>query len=200
MSQPIIDTAFPAKAREIMGKNFLGLPEVRSGFSILLDPEVFLAIPFSEETLRAKKDTHVLIAGASLSLNDIRKIADDDFFDTDWYRREPFANNKMVSARWYLLRKEPVMESRSKTYDQQSALLAKDEEVPFACEVAYMVILKWLTHHERLLSDVYVHSQDKDSAGYRVRVGRFDSGGFYVRNFRDGDRDGILGLASSRKA
>ena len=29
----------------------------------------------------------------------------------------------------------------------------KEEEVPFACEVTYMVILYWLTHRERLLPD-----------------------------------------------
>ena len=133
---------------------------------------------------------------APLSVNEVRKIADSDFYDTDWYNREPFANDKKVSVRWYLLRKEPVPESRSKTYDQQTALL-KEEEVPFACEVTYMVILYWLTHRERLLPDVYVRCQDKDSDGRRVYVGDFDSDGFVVDSYWDDGRYDDLGLASS---
>lgn len=69
--------------------------------------------------------------------------------------------------------------------------------MPFACEVTYMVILYWLTHRERLLPDVYVRSQDKDSDGDRVRVGDFDSDGFNVGNYWDDLRGEGLGLASS---
>lgn len=177
---PIPDSDSQSRARAIMGKNFLGLEEVRKGFGIALPVQQLAEIPFSEETLRQCKDTHVLVAGSALSVNEIRKLADDDFYDTDWYRREAFANEKKVGVRWYLLRKEPVPESRSKTYDEQTALLTKEEEVPFACEMTYMVILYWLTHRERLLPDVYVRCQDKDSGGLRVYVGYFDSDGFNV--------------------
>ena len=147
---PIPDTESQAKARAIMGKYFLGLEEVRRGYGGVHTEKqrcLLAEIPYNEEMLHACKDTHVLVAGSVLSLNDIRKLADSDFYDTNWYNREPFANDKKVSVRWYLLRKEPVPESRSKTYDQQTALL-KEEEVPFACEVTYMVILYWLTHRE----------------------------------------------------
>jgi hypothetical protein len=196
MATSVSDTPLQARARAIMGKNFLGLEEVRRGYGIALNPKQLAEIPFSEETLRACKDTHVLIAGCALSINEIRKLADSDFYDTDWYNREPFANDKKVSVQWYLLRKEPVPESRSKTYDQQTALL-KEEEVPFACEVTYMVILYWLTHRERLLLDVFVRCQDKDSDGDRVVVGGFDSDGFGVHGYWDGVRHDCLGLASS---
>lgn len=193
---PIPDSESQAKARSIMGKNFLGLEEVRTGFGLALDPQQLAKIPFSEKTLHACKDTHVLVAGAPLSVNEVRKIADSDFYGTDRYRREPFANEKKVSVRWYLLRKEPVPKSRSKTYDQQTALL-KDEEVPFVCEMTYMVILYWLTHRERLLPDVYVRCQDKGSDGFRVGVGDFGSDGFDVGYYWDDSRNDDLGLASS---
>jgi len=194
---PIPDSESQAKARAIMGKNFLGLEEVRRGYGVALPVEQLAEIPFSEETLQACKDTHVLVAGAQLSVNGIRFIA-SDFYDTDWYNREPFANDNKVSVRWYLLRKEPVPESRSKTYDQQTALL-KEEKVPFACEVTYMVILYWLTHRERLLPDVYVRCQDKDSDGDRVGVGVFGSGKFGVGGGWGDGRYDSLGLASSRE-
>ncbi len=193
---PIPDSNCQAKARSIMGKNFLGLEEVRRGYNVALNPEQIAEIPFSEETLQARKDTHVLVAGAQLSMNEVRKFADSDFYDTDWYNREAFANDKKVSVRWYLLRKEPVPESCSKTYGQQTALL-KQEEVPFACEMTYMVILYWLTHRERLLPDVYVRCQDKSSDGDHVEVGFFRSDGLYVCHYWDDERAGDLGLASS---
>ena len=193
---PIPDSESQAKARSIMGKNFLGLEEVRRGYGIALPVEQLAEIPFDEETLQACKDTHVLVAGSALSVNEVRKLASDDFYDTDWHNREPFATTKKVTVRWYLLRSAPVPESRNKTYDQQTALL-KEEEVPFACEMTYMVILYWLTHRERLLSDVYVRCQDKDSGGSRVVVGNFGSVGFVVGNYWDDGRSAYLGLASS---
>ncbi|MDB4978532.1 MAG: hypothetical protein JWM56_718 [Candidatus Peribacteria bacterium] len=197
ISDPILDTAVQSRARAIMGKNFLGLEEVRRGYGIALDSEPLAEIPFSEETLQACKDTHVLVAGSALSVNEIRKIADSDFYDTDWYKREPFANDKKVSVRWYLLRSAPVPESRNKTYDQQCSLLTKEEEVPFACEMTYMVILYWRVYCERLLPDVYVRCQDKDSISYRIVVGNFDSGGFDVVRYWDDVRFDACGLASS---
>lgn len=69
--------------------------------------------------------------------------------------------------------------------------------MPFACEVTYMVMLYWLTHRERLLPDVYVRCQDKDSHGYRVNVGYFTFGGFNVDDYWDDLRSDLLGLASS---
>lgn len=187
------------KARAIMGKNFLGLDEVRRGYSVALNPEQLAEIPFKEETLQACKDTHVLVAGAPLSLNEVRKIAASDFYNIEWCSQEPFATTRKVTVRWYLLRKGPVPESRNKTYDQQIALLMKGEEVPLACEVTYTVILYWLTHRERLLPDVYVRCQDRDSGGDDgdgIVVGRFDSDGFQVCHDLDGIRDDVIGLGS----
>jgi hypothetical protein len=130
-------------------------------------------------------------------VNEIRTLAAGDFYNTDWHNRESFANDKKVRVRWHLLRKEPVPESHDKTYDEQTALLKEEEEVPFACEMTYMIILYWLTHRERLLRDVYVRCQDKESDGDRVIVGDFDSAGFGVSLFWDDGRRGDLGLASS---
>jgi hypothetical protein len=187
-------------AAHIMGKNYLGVCCVQRFFHLSYthgELQQLGIIPYSKETLRACKDTHVLVAGAPLSMNGIRRIARSDFYDTDWYDHEAFANDKRLRIRWYLIRKEPVPESRGKTYDQQTTLLTKEEEVPFACEVTYMVILYWLVHGERLLPDVYVRCQEKASDGRRVDVGCFVSDGFTVDRCWD-DRGGDhLGLASS---
>ncbi len=187
------------RAQEILGKNFLDIEHVRQHFFDYTKKQLqqLAEIPFSKETLQACKDTHVLVAGAPLSLNEIRKLAASNFRDNHWYKRQAFTNDKKVSARWYLLRKEPMPKSCGMTYNQQTALLAKEEEVPFACEVVYTVILYWLTYRERLLPKVYVRCQDKDSDGNRVHVGYFDSEGFDVYSFWDDLRHDNLGLASS---
>jgi hypothetical protein len=143
-------------AAQIMDKNMLGPDAAVRHFRVSYTEEELLQfafIPYSEGMLHACKHTHVLFAGAQLSVNEVRKIAASDFYDLDWYSHEPFANDRKVIIRWYLLRKDLVPESRSKSYDEQTALL-KGEEVPLACEMTYLVILYWLTHRERLLSDV----------------------------------------------
>ena len=187
-------------AAEILGAgNMLGILDVERHYRRPYSEHelrALAAIPFSEETLRACKDTHVLVAGAPLSINQMRELADSIFCPGDWCNREPFANDKKVVVRWYLLRKEPVPESRSKTYGQQTALL-KDEEVPFACEMTYLIILHWLTHRERLLPHVFVRCQDKESDGDRVDIGGFGDVGFFLGCYPDSGHENRLGLASS---
>lgn len=187
-------------AAAILGAgNVLGILDVERHFRRPYSEHELRAlatVPFSDETLRQYKDTHVLIAGAPLSVNEMRKLADSIFCPGDWYNREAFATTKKVGARWYLLRKEPVPESRNKTYDEQTALL-KDEEVPFACEVTYLVVLYWLTHRERLLPHVFVRCQDKESDGFRVDIGGFGDLGFFLGCYPDSDCENRLGLASS---
>jgi hypothetical protein len=129
---------FIATARDIMGKNFLGLEEVCNGYAVLYSDDQLLQIleiAYSEERLQACKDTHILFPGYPLSLIDIHRKCGDLFYDNDWYHLEAFANEKKVSVRWYLIRKEPVPGSLGKTYSEQTDLLPKEEEVPFACEV-----------------------------------------------------------------
>lgn len=187
-------------ARGIMGKNFLGREEVRRGYGIAFTDAQLDAlgrIPYSEETLIASRDTHVLVAGAPLSLTEIRERAGGNFSAKDWYTPEPFANEKQVGVRWHLLRKELVPGSLGKAYGEQCLLLTKEEEVPFACEMAYMVILYWLTHRERLLPDLYVRCRDQIAQGNSIDVGGFDARGFHIDSGWDGGRHNFLGLASS---
>jgi hypothetical protein len=199
MATSVSDTPFQARARSIMGKNFLGIGEVMHHFGVKYTAKqiVQLAmIPFDEDMLCAYKDTHVLVAGAQLSVNDIHRIAASDFYNALWYNRESFANDKKVSVRWYLLRKEPVPESLGRTYNEQVSVL-KDDEVPFACEMTYMVILYWLTHRVRLLADVFVRCQDQESNDFRIIVGGFNSDGIAFDLYWDEACNDLLGLASS---
>ena len=133
------------------------------------------------------------------SLNKICKFANGDSYKNDLFRHEAFANDKKVRVRWYLLRKEPVLESINKTYDEQFMLLTNEVAVPFAREMTYIVILYWLTHRERLLPEVWVRCQDKSSDNDRVYIGGLDSDGLGVSHYRCDRCSTPVGLASSRK-
>ena len=61
------------------------------------------------------------------------------------------------------------------------------------------MILNFLATGERLFERVYVRTSDVDSHGDRVNVGDFDDDGLYVDFWYGSIRDGVLGVASSRK-
>lgn len=193
-------------AREIMGKNFFGPQEALKHFGVKAKKQELAAlaeVPFSEEVLQSSKDTHILVAVFPLSLLDVRGIArkvEDKtlFYSQDWYEKQTFAREKGKLG-WHLLRKEPVANSLSKNWEEQQALLSKEEEIPKARIVVYTMVGHFLESGERLFEKVYVRCSDLDSDGDRVRVGDFDSGGLYVGSRWDDRRSDRLGLAVARK-
>jgi hypothetical protein len=190
------------RAKEIMGENYLGPEDAMKHFGVsYTDKELIQLreIPFTEAELEACKKTHILFAGYSLSILDIRNKAKHLFYNQDWYNSQAFATKEKVNLQWYLVRKDEVPNSTSKTWSQQQSLLTSDESVPRACEVVFMVMLYCLVTGKRLLANMYVRCIDLDSGGFRVNVGSFDSGGLSV-SYRSGDYCyGRLGLAAARK-
>ena len=64
--------------------------------------------------------------------------------------------------------------STNKTWDEQQALLANNEETPTAQVMVYTIIGYFLATGERLFEKIYVRCSDVDSGGLRVFVGDFD--------------------------
>ena len=193
-------------AREIMGKNYFGIEEAIKHFGVNPSKQqlAYLSeVPFSEEQLSSCKDTHVLVAVFPLSILDVRtiakKLADQTlFYNQDWYDKQAFAKDK-GEVGWQLVRKEPVANSTSKNWNEQQALLSKDEETPKARIVVYTMVGHFLATGERLFEKVYVRCSDLGSGGRRVRVGRFDARGLRVDRW-DGDyRYDDIGVSSARK-
>jgi hypothetical protein len=194
-------------AREIMGKNFFGIEEAIKHFGVNATKQqlaVLAEVPFSEEVLKSCKDTHVLVAVFPLSILDIRGIVKKQsdltlFYSQDWYDKQAFAKDK-GEVGWQLVRKEPITNSTSKTWNDQQALLSKDEETPTARIVVYTMVGHFLATGERLFEKIYVRCVDLDSGGYRVGVGGFDAGGLVVDPYCwDGSRDDNVGLSAARK-
>ena len=193
-------------AREIMGTNFFGIEEAIKHFGVNPSKQqlAYLAeVPFSEEVLNASKDTHILVAVFPLSILHIRGHARKQsdrtlFYDQDWYNGQSFAKEK-GEVGWQLVRKEPVANSTSKNWNEQQALLSKDEETPKAQVVIYTMIGHFLATGERLFEKVYVRCSDLGSYGNRVFVGFFDDKGLDVYLWRDIRRVDVVGLSASRK-
>ncbi len=191
-------------AREIMGKNFFGVEEAIKHFGVNPSKQQLLAlseIPFAEAILKECNDTHILIAIFPLSILDVRGKVDSKLFCSHgdaWYNKQVFAKEKGEIS-WQLVKKTPVENSVSKTWNEQQALLSKDEEMPSARIVVYTTIGHFLVTNEWLFKNIYVRCSDLDSDGHRVYVGNFDSGRLYIDSVWDDYRDDNLGLASSRK-
>jgi len=190
------------RAREIMDRNFFGVEEAVKHFGVNPTRQQLAAlseIPFSEAVLEQSKDTHVLVAVFPLSILEIRgKVDSKLFYDQSWYNKESFAKER-GEVNWQLVRKTSVDDSTSKDWQEQQALISKDDEMPSARVMVYTIIGHYLATGERLLEHIYVRTSSVDSDGYRVVVGNFDSEGLGVDFCWDGYRSDYLGVSSSRK-
>ncbi len=195
-------TTSQQRAAEIMGRNYHGPDQVAKHFGVRYrDTELtqLAEIPYPEDELRAKKDTHILVAGYPLTTLEIRKRMKRNFYKQDWYENEDFARKTKVRLRWLLLLKTDVPNSRSKTYVEQTALLDPDDETSIFCEVVYGMNIHFAETGGRLHETYYVRCQDVTSHGNRVYVGSFYPEGLDVNAHWDVYRYGDFGLASSRK-
>lgn len=197
-------TTSQKRVREIMGNNFFGVEEAIKHFGV--NPSrrqlaVLGEVPFSDETLTACKDTHVLVAVFPLSILEIcGKIPSGQrlFYNQDWYNKEFFAKNRGEAA-WHLVRKTPVANSTGKMWQEQQVLLSNKEETPVARVMVYTTVGHFLATGERLFEKIYVRTSSGGSDGCYVRVGHFDSEGLRVYDDWDDDCGDNLGVSSARK-
>lgn len=194
------------QTRVIMGRNFFGIEEANKYFQINPSKQqiaTLAEVPFSEETLRACNNTHVLAAVFPLSILDIRdicsKIKDRTLFRVqNWYERQPFAKDE-GGVGWQLVRKKPIADSALKTWNEQQVLLTKDEETPKAQIVVYTIIGHYLATGERLCEHIDVRCVDLDSDGLRTDVGHFGDLGLGIRGTWDDTPGSVVGLSAAKK-
>jgi hypothetical protein len=198
-------------ARDIMGKNYLDLNWGIDTYKVSLRPRQMAymkEVGYSESTLIAYKDTHILAAVMPIAIvgvcakTAVMKLPNGQksfFYKQDWYDRQAFAN-EVGQIEWRLVRKTRVEDSTSKKWSDQQALLdGKVEETPTAQVMVYTIIGHFLNTGERLFEKVYVRTSSLDSGGGRVYVGGMDAYGLVVNNNWDNNTRGNLGVSSSRK-
>lgn len=194
-------TISPERASQIMGSNFFGAEKAIKHLRADPTPQqlaVLSEVSCSEEMLEQSKNSHLLVAIFPLSILEIRGKVDSALFpNQSWYNKESFAK-EYSEANWQLVLKTPLENSTSQNWQEQQALLNKNDEVSSAQVMVYTIIGHYLATGERLFKDTFVRTSSTSSKG-RVDVGRFGSGSLFINPWRDDISHRTLGLATSRK-
>jgi len=183
-----------AKAKKIMGKNFIGpdeLKEISLKFK-LTDPfKIKSKIPniyFDSNFLERVHKDYILILGIpkdkkgeKLTLNKMRSIfgwnpekSEPCFYNQDWYLNEKFSSNKTLSFKWYLIKKTVNKNSCAKRPDEILKLLKKQENFPSAVLTAYTFFSYYfITKGEKLWKHDFIWCSDRDRNGDIVYTGRY---------------------------
>ena len=192
------------RARKIMGKNMFGVEEAIRHFDIKPSRQqlsILSEVPFSEETLQACKNSHVLVAVFPLSILYmlVEMTGKTLLNNQDWSSKEAFVEEK-GKANWQLVKKSEVDNSVHKILSQQLVLLTEDDEVPTARTVVYTTVGHFLATTERLFKNICVRTSTVGPDGNRVRVrfsGKID---IFFYGYSDNDPVANLGIASARKS
>ena len=170
------------KAREILGDSFIGSERIIScaGFPLKMDdiPD----IPFTENEIREKKETHLLILGldsfvdgSPVTIKKMKErfgmdpsVSEPCFYNQDWYDHESFVDMPMKKE-WYFIRKEVYEDSRA----VQPDILLSQYRMPSAVKCVYSFFVSWFTLGIRLWEHDFVWCNDLDHNGDRIYVGKY---------------------------
>jgi hypothetical protein len=188
-------------ARTILGKDFISPEEIATARGVTYTDEQIAkfgdTLPVQEMLEWCRNNDMMLVAGPpkAMSLIDMRPNKDS------WYTREKenFSRNDKVESTWIALRKEPVVNSFSKNWNEQQRLITEPTVVPNIAEAVWGFETYKAARGKYLLSNCYVRTSSIDSDGFLVLVGDFDAGGLHVSYDWDSYRIDYLGVASARK-
>lgn len=209
------------EVREIMGKNFLGIPELASCFSVTEEQlEALGEIPFSDSMLREHARTHMLVAFPGLSILDIdeglRQAGRPDLIGGSMMgviftalkehheersgkpaeeaevQHEAYLTDPGKPA-WLLIQIDPVGDSDQKDWRQQNRKVQKaTHAVPFANQFYFWLKLNCMVNDEWLYEHTYVRTASKGDNKKHVIVGDFDKEeGSSVYVGNDSAQDGV---------
>lgn len=198
-----------ALAQSILGVDFITPEEVtKARPSIVYTDEQITALAESlpsEEMLKWCKDNGFAVMPAppmAMSTLYIREIQSDHFYSRTggWYVDHKFARDDKTSFGWLLIKKTPVQNSTSKTWNEQGKLLPALKKVPNAAEMCWFITTYFEVRDVQLFEDIYVRTSSLDSNGRHVSVGGFVSDGLRISDYwNDGFRSDNIGVASARK-
>ena len=162
----------PEKAKEIMGEqDVLGSEAIEKALNIKLKKEQIPKIPFKKHELeRAKELNQFLVLRTPLTMEKMNELLQTEFeqqnkgkilYDTDRYKNEDFFKKDIPKLQWALTSKEPIPNSTSKNYLEQTELIAdylknqvfKDKELPKQYEQAIEEFNKQKQNIQKLMKD-----------------------------------------------
>lgn len=138
------------------------LEEVEQTFNIRFsatEREGLRVVPFSREILTASLGTHILFPSLPISMSWLLQIHPKCFypFPSPEYKWEGGPAWAMVPlpVRWHLMRLNPLDRSRRKTWEQQKAMLAPEDEVAHAGDMAFASALCQLSRKEFIFTSFF---------------------------------------------
>lgn len=210
-------------ARALMGQNFFGVEEYATLYGVNFSKKQLREVsefPWGEDVLngpcpfnksKAVRETHFAflgvdkLNGSPLTITKFQELhpasGQPKFYSyapSSWYTGHPFAVDKTMKLRWYLLLKDIVPNSTSTNWNNQKAMLPAEYEVPTAVEETAKDLFTQRKTGVYPNLKVYARVDDLSSDGYRVYVGVCHDGGVNVVGWGDDGGDGV-GLGASRK-
>lgn len=186
------------------GINILGVDAAKKISGGIIFPDSFSQnVPFSKDTLRAYKGTHILFAYPGLSVNEICSLVSSYkglggeplFAWQKWFRKEQFADKKEKPG-WYLLQKFHIPLSVNKSFIQQKKIVSGDSDIPSACLLFYAMVAYFFQTSRRLFQNIYAQSSDFDDSGkLRICIGFFGENGPAISFFWDEWKSNFIGIA-----
>lgn len=170
-------------AKTIMGKNFIGVEEIKKMSSVNLNiPDSIPSIPFSRDVLENKKDAYLLILGINsfsnklpVTIRNLRSIFGKDpsikepcFYNQDWYDKEDFIDIPIQTG-WFFVRKTVYENSRAVHPEE----LMRKYSFPTAINCVYAFFIAWETKSIKLWYHDFVWCSDIDHNGDRIYVGKY---------------------------
>ncbi|MCC7522487.1 hypothetical protein IT407_01645 [Candidatus Uhrbacteria bacterium] len=113
-------------AIEILGNDFLGPVAIFKTWNIRLETKDIPPIPFSKEDLeRAKQLNQFLILRIPLTMKEMEEKykGGNAFQNDDWFKEEDFYTKETSKPGWALVSKEPIPDSTSANYLEQTQVI-----------------------------------------------------------------------------
>ncbi|MFA6146363.1 MAG: hypothetical protein WC697_03505 [Patescibacteria group bacterium] len=178
------------QAREIMGKNFIGIKEVERLFSVKLSPEqvrMWGNLQLPSKILEDKRDTHLLALNPEFSILKISKMVKE--IETE--KEKMFFKSKVENLQnqpfilkmepgWFLLEIEGIKDSNKLIFDEQKKFIKEGENIPSVNQVVYGAMAYYLLTKKRLFQKYYVRTSSKNSDGTPIVAGLFDERGMDI--------------------
>ena len=162
-------------------------------------PEILHApCPFHPH--RLVRDTHVGFIGVDrLTLQEFGRLNCPYPSRPDpWYFKEKFATKETMKFQIYLLLREIVPGSESRTFDDQRRMLPSGYDVPYAIAEAVKNYLLYRTLGVRVNPKRYARTASLNSFRIRAAIGAHGVEGCAVTRFTDHYDSEVLGIAASR--
>ena len=174
------------QAKELFGSNFIGWDELKPLFERMELSLSSIRIPdihYSIGDLKKYSKDYILILGMpklgdrKLSIANFREcfgmnpdVSEPCFYNQDWYMNEEFIHDTL-EARWYLLRKEVMENSRTV---QPTELLSENINFPTAILCVYTFFAYYYAVEDEILwRHDFVWCSDTDHNGDRIYVGKY---------------------------